>query len=63
MRLIIIGVLTGLIASTSAFAQQQKARPGGVCANGYERCVKGGIRMGYSSTEAAGFCTRRCAGR
>jgi hypothetical protein len=69
MRLMIAAILTVLIGSANAFAQQQKAekpaaiQPGGACANGYERCVKGGIRMGYSATEAGSFCTRRCGGR
>jgi hypothetical protein len=69
MRLMIIGMLTVLIGSTSAFAQQAKppkpaaTQQGGVCANGYERCVKGGVRMGYSHTEAGAFCTRKCGGR
>jgi hypothetical protein len=50
-------------------SQQQKrpqpaaTQPGGVCANGYDRCVRGGIRMGYSASEAGAFCTRRCGGR
>ena len=64
MKIFLIGILTLFIWSSDVLAQQQPARgktqPGGVCANGYERCVKRGMRMGYSATEAGAFCTRRC---
>jgi hypothetical protein len=67
MRLMIIGILTVLIGGTSAFAQQQKPpKPTATqtgCPNGYDRCVKGGMKMGYSASEAGGYCTRRCGGR
>ncbi len=57
MRLMIIGILTVLIVGTSAFAQQQQKPPKPAatqtgCPNGYESCVRGGMRMGYSQTEA-----------
>jgi hypothetical protein len=57
MRLMIIGMLAVLIGSTSAFAQQQQKPPKSAatqtgCPNGYDRCVKGGMKMGYSASEA-----------
>jgi hypothetical protein len=68
MRLMIIGILTVLIVGTSAFAQQQQKPPKSAatqtgCPNGYDRCVRGGMKMGYSATEAGNYCTRRCGGR
>jgi hypothetical protein len=69
MRLMIIGILTVLIVDSSAFAQQQQKPPKPAattqtgCPNGYDRCVKGGMKMGYSASEAGGYCTRRCGGR
>jgi hypothetical protein len=68
MRLMIIGILTLLIGGTSAFAQQQQkpakqSAPQTGCPSGYDNCVRGGMKMGYSQTEAGGYCTRRCGGR
>jgi hypothetical protein len=67
MRLMIIGMLTVLIGSTGAFAQQQQKPPKPAatqtgCPSGYDNCVKGGMKMGYSQTEAGGYCSRRCGG-
>jgi hypothetical protein len=71
MRIVFIAALMAVIGSTGAFAQQQKksrAAPQPVsakqqfCPKGYDACVRGGMRMGYSSAEAGGFCTRRCSG-
>ena len=62
---IFLGMLTVLIGSTGAFAQQQQKPPKPAatqtgCPSGYDNCVKGGMKMGYSQTEAGGYCTRRC---
>ena len=59
---IFIGMLTALIGSTGAFAQQQQKPPKPAatqtgCPSGYDNCVKGGMKMGYSQTEAGGYCT------
>jgi len=55
-------MLTALIGSTGAFAQQQQKPPKPAatqtgCPSGYDNCVKGGMKMGYSQTEAGGYCT------
>jgi hypothetical protein len=67
MRLMIVVILAGMIGGTTAFAQQQKPPKSGQqvtgCPSGYDRCVKGGMRMGYSASEAGGYCTRKCGGR
>jgi hypothetical protein len=67
MRLMGIGILAILIGSTSAFAQQSKSSKAGAtqtgCPSGYDRCIKGGMKMGYTGSEAASYCTRKCAGR
>jgi hypothetical protein len=65
MHLMIIGMLTVLIGSTGAFAQQQQKPPKPAATQRMSQrlyCVKGGMKMGYSQTEAGGYCTRRCGG-
>jgi hypothetical protein len=56
MRLLIIGVLTVLVGSTGAFAQQQKqvAQNGGRCT--IDWCVKRSMSAGWSNGEASYWC-------
>ncbi len=64
MKSVFLGVATLLaVAFVPAEAQQKPSnvqKPSSSCPNGYEKCVIGGTRQGWSSAEASRYCTRAC---